>query len=121
MISYLWFLRNKAHHDDLIPNALIISSTINKTVLEHQFAWKTKLAPIPDVWRSPSPPYLKINYDTTIRDTFSTQSAICRDSTGSIIRCISLISSPCSAIYGEALAALLATRLVVSMGLPFFF
>jgi hypothetical protein len=116
--DYLWFIRNKAHHDGLIPNALIISSTINKTVLEHHSAWKKKLAPIPEVWRSLSPPYLKINYDTAIRDTFSAQSAVCRDSSGSILRCISLISFPCTAIYGEALAALLAARLAVSMGLP---
>jgi hypothetical protein len=34
--DYLWFIRNKAHHEDLILNALVISSTINKTVLEHQ-------------------------------------------------------------------------------------
>jgi hypothetical protein len=118
--DYLWFIKNKVHHDGLIPNALAISSTINKTVLEHHSAWKTKLAPTPEVWQAPSPPYLKINYDTAIRDSFSTQSAICRDFSGSIIRCISLISPPCTAIYGEALAALLATRLAISMGIPSF-
>jgi hypothetical protein len=29
--DYLWFIKNKAHHDGLIPNALVISSTINRT------------------------------------------------------------------------------------------
>lgn len=118
--DYLWFIRNKAHHDGLIPNALIISSTINKTVLEHHSAWKKKLVLTPKVWRSPSPPYLKINYDTAFRDTLLAQSAICRDSSDYILWCISIINSPCTAIYGEALAALLAARLAVSMGSPSF-
>jgi hypothetical protein len=89
-------------------------------VLEHHFAWKTKLAPTPEYWRSPSPSYLKINYDTAIKYTFSAQSVVYRDSTDCIIRCISLISSPCTAIYGEPLAGLLATHLAISMGLPSF-
>jgi hypothetical protein len=89
-------------------------------VLEHHSNWKTKSAPTPEYWRSPSPPYLKINYDTAIKDIFSTQSVVCRDSTGSIIRCISLISSSCATIYGEALAALSVTHLAISMGLPAF-
>lgn len=29
--DYLWFTRNKAYHDGIIPNALLISTTINKT------------------------------------------------------------------------------------------
>jgi len=70
--DYLWFTRNKVYHDGTIPNALLISTTINKTALE--------------VWKSPSPPFFKINYDTAIRATFSAQVAVCRDSIGSIIK-----------------------------------
>jgi hypothetical protein len=40
--DYLRFTRNKAHHDDTIPNALFISTTINKNALEHYSAWTTK-------------------------------------------------------------------------------
>jgi hypothetical protein len=118
--DYLWFTRNKTHHDGIIPNALIISTTINKTALEHYFAWTTKYDKTPEVWKSHSPPYLKINYDTTIRTTFSTQAAVCRDSTGSIIKCTSLISSHCSALYGDVTAALLTARLKVLLGLSSF-
>jgi hypothetical protein len=74
---------------------------------------------------SPLLRFLKINYNTTIRDTFSAQAAVCRDSRGSIIRCISLISFSCSHIHSEALAALLAARLAFSLSLsmatPLFF
>jgi hypothetical protein len=68
--DYLWFISDKAHHDGLIPNALVILFTINKTVLEHHSTWKTKLAISCEVWQYPSPPFFKINYDTIIRDTF---------------------------------------------------
>jgi hypothetical protein len=118
--DYLWFIRNKAYHDGTIPNALLISTTINKIAPEHFSAWKTKYDKTPEVWKSPSPPFFKINYDTAIRASFSAQAAVCRDSTGSIIKCTSIISSPCSAPYGEATAALLAARLAVSLGLSSF-
>lgn len=39
----LWFSRNKAHHDHVVPNALAISATINKLVLEHFSAWSSTL------------------------------------------------------------------------------
>jgi hypothetical protein len=118
--DYLWFSRNKAYHDGIILNALSISTTINRIALEHYYAWTAKYDKTPAVWKSPSPPYFKINYDTAIRATFSTQAAVCRDSTGSIIKCISLIISSCSPLYGEALAALLASQLATSLGLSSF-
>ncbi len=99
---------NKAYHEGFIPNAFVVSFTINKTILEHHAAWKNTLAISREVRMPPSHIFFKINYDTAIRDTFSAQVAVCRDSRGSIIKCLFLISSPCSPIYGEALTALLA-------------
>jgi hypothetical protein len=97
--DYLWFIRNKAYHDGIIPNALLISTTINKIALEHFSALKTKHNKTPEVWKSPSPPYFKINYDTAIKASFSAQAAVCRDSTDSIIKCTSIISSPYSVFF----------------------
>jgi len=34
----IWFARNKVHHDNIVPNALVLSATINSTVLEHHSA-----------------------------------------------------------------------------------
>jgi hypothetical protein len=42
---------------------------------------------------------------------------VCRDSTGSIVQCFSIISPPCSALLGEATAPLLAARLALSLNL----
>jgi hypothetical protein len=116
----IWFARNKAHHDNIIPNALDLSATINRIVLEHHSAWASLQSPPSAVWQKPCSPFFKINYDTAIRDSFSAQAAVCRDSAGSIIKCSSLISSPCSAIYGEASAALLAVKLALSLHLSSF-
>jgi hypothetical protein len=52
--------------------------------------WLPKIA----VWARPSPPYYKINYDTAIRQDFSAQAVVCRDSRGTIIGCFILISPP---------------------------
>jgi hypothetical protein len=78
-------------------------------------AWKTSLPRSTKVWRRPSSPFIKINYDTVIRDSFSTQTAVIRDSSGTITHCSSLINPPYIAVIGEVLAALLATKLALSL------
>jgi hypothetical protein len=113
--DYIWFSRNKAHHEDLVSDALAISAHINKLVQEHLLAWNSSLPRILEVWQKPRFPYIKINYDTAIRDSFSVQAAVIRNSSGTITHCSSLISPPCTAVIGEALAALLATKLAISI------
>ena len=56
----------------------------------------------------PPPNYFKVNFDAAIRESFSTQAAVCRNSKGQIIKILSQVRPPCSPIYGEALAAHLA-------------
>jgi hypothetical protein len=66
----------------------------------------------------PTASTFQINFDIAIKEPFSTQSAVCRDSTRAIIQCFAQISPPCSAIYGEASAALLSAQLSLSLKLP---
>jgi ribonuclease HI len=61
-----------------------------------------------------------VNFDTAIRDNFSAQAAVCRNSKGNIIKAISQINPPCDPNYGEALAAQLAASLAASMKLKNF-
>jgi hypothetical protein len=61
-----------------------------------------------------------INFDTAIRDSFSAQAAVCRNSEGRIFHMASQISSPCNPNYGEALAAKLAVSLATSLHLDHF-
>jgi len=116
----LWFSRNKAHHDKLVTNALVISATINKLVLEHHSAWSTTLIRNPEVWQKLNSPLYRVNYDTTIRPSFLAQTAVIINSSGAVIKCSSVISSPCLALFGEVGAALLAVQLAISLNLPSF-
>jgi hypothetical protein len=75
---------------------------MKKTTLEHATAWKS-LPPNTKVWLPPEKGFFKINFDTIIRDNFSTQVAVCRDSNGRIIKAISQISPACSPNFDEAL------------------
>jgi hypothetical protein len=118
--THTWYLEVKYLFFNRVPNALVISATINKLVLEHHSAWSSILVRNPEVWTKPCSPFYKINYDTAIHDSFSAQAAIIRNSYGVVIKCSSLISPPCAAIYGEALAAFLAVQLALSLQISSF-
>jgi hypothetical protein len=113
----IWYSRNKALHEGLIPNALSISRSVNQISKIHLSAWSTHSPSLKEVWKKPDPDCFKINYDTAIRSTFSAQSAVCRDSNGFIVKSITQIRPPCVALYGEASAALLAAQLCSYLGL----
>jgi hypothetical protein len=66
----LWFYSNKAYHDGKIVDARSISTNINKITLEHFHAWNNRSSFIEESWAPPDD-WFKINFDTTIRDTFS--------------------------------------------------
>jgi hypothetical protein len=110
----IWYLRNKAFHEGLIPNALSVSSSVNQISRTHFSAWSSKTTSMKEVWKKPDPGCFKINYDTTIHSTFPAQSAVCRDSNGFILKCITQISPHCTALYEEATAAQLCSSMQLS-------
>ena len=116
----LWFSRNKAFHDGLIPNVLILASSIKKTALEHHNAWSSVTLPVKEIWSPPIVGSFTINFDTTIRGHLSPQGVVCRDSNGLIIKVVSQINPPCDLNFGEALAAHLASSLASDLKLQNF-
>jgi hypothetical protein len=106
---------NKALHEGIIPNISSLASSIKKTALAHFVVWSSKTSKIIEVWSPPAKGSFKINFDTAIQDNFSAQPAVCRDSNGKIIKAISQINPSCDPNFREALAALLAASLVVSL------
>jgi hypothetical protein len=62
----IWFSRNKAFHEGLIPNALSVSSTVNQVSRTHFSAWSNKTTSMKQVWKKPYLDCFKINYDTSI-------------------------------------------------------
>jgi hypothetical protein len=88
--------------------------------LEHHSAWVSWCPHPPALWLKPCSPFFKINYDTAILDSFFAYAVVSRDSSSSIIQCSSLINPPCTAVYREAIAALLVFRLAISLQLSSF-
>jgi hypothetical protein len=116
----IWMAWNKAIHEDIVPNAMVISSTIKRIVKLHHSVWSNKLIPKQVVWEKPASPIFKINYDVAIHPNFSAQAAVCRDSFETIIGCSTIISPPCTLFCGEAKAAFLACQLALSLHLSQF-
>jgi hypothetical protein len=58
-----------------------------------------------------------VNFDTAIREDFSSQATVCRNSNGVILKILSQIRPSCSPAIGEALAAQLASELAISLQL----
>jgi hypothetical protein len=110
----LWYYRNQAFHNGITFEARNVSMHINKIALEHFQAWQSISSAPLEKWIPSAPNWVKINFDTAIRDSFLAQVAVCRNSDEKILHLSSLISSPCSVNEGEALAAQLAISLACS-------
>jgi hypothetical protein len=111
----LWFTKNKVIHEGIPPDIAKLASSIKKSSLAHTAAWGSSTVKDPQVWIPPQAGHFKINFDTAIRDQFSVQAAVCRDSNGTILKATTQVSPPCTPNYGEAQGALLATSLAVSL------
>jgi hypothetical protein len=57
----IWFSRNKAFHEGLIPNALFVSSSVNQVSRAHFSTWSNKTSSIKQVWKKPDSGCFKIN------------------------------------------------------------
>jgi hypothetical protein len=116
----MWFSRNQAVHKGVIPNVSTLAAKIRRVSVEHYVAWSQKLLPITEAWTKPPQGWCKLDFDVVLREGFSTQASVCRNSNGEIIKTITQVSPPCSAVYGKALAAKLAGALATSLQLDKF-
>ncbi|XP_059451120.1 lysM domain receptor-like kinase 10 [Corylus avellana] len=112
--------QNQAVHNGVIPEASQLAAKINRISLEHHAAWTPSSKPVRELWSPPPTGIFKVNFDTAIRESFSVQAAVCRNSNGQIIKILSQVRPPCNPTYGEAQAALLAASLAASMHLDNF-
>jgi hypothetical protein len=88
--------------------------------MEHYNARHPSHPVVTETWIPPTSLWVTINFNIVIRDSFSGQAAICRNSEGRILRMASQIFSPCNPNYGEALAAKLVVSLTTSLHLNHF-
>ena len=80
LCDLLWFYKSQAVHKGVIPEVSTLAAYINRVSLEHYAAWSSKLQPVKKVWSKPPQGFCKVNFDAAIREGFSTQVAICRNS-----------------------------------------
>ena len=111
----IWFSRNQAIHEGILPNALKLAENIKRVIMEHFTAWSSKQKLDKKTWSKPPPDCYKINFDAVSSEDFSTQVAVSRNSNGKIIKMFSQFRPPCSSTYGGALAAHLTAFLASSM------
>jgi hypothetical protein len=116
----LWFYRNKFYHEGITIDIRLILKHINTVTMEHYNGWHPFHPVVTETWIPPTSPWVTINFDTAIMDSFSAQAAVCRNSEGRILHMASQISSSCNPNYGEALAAKLAVSLAASLHLDHF-
>jgi hypothetical protein len=120
LCDQIWYARNKAVHEGSIPDISSLASSIKRSALDHAAAWKPSSPLVKEFWSPPLAGSYKINFDTVIRDSYSVQSAVCRDSEGKIIKAIAQTNPPCEPTYGEALTARPATSLAAVLKLTNF-
>jgi hypothetical protein len=94
LCDLLWFYKNQAVHKGVIPAVAFVAAYINRVSLEHYTAWSSKLHPVKEVWSKPAIGFCKVNFDTAIREAFSTQAVFRRNSKGQIIKAITQVSPP---------------------------
>jgi hypothetical protein len=104
----------------VFPEVSTLATNIKRVSLEHYAAWSLNLHPVKEVWSKPPQGFCKVNIDATVREGYSTQAAICRNSIGEIIKVLTQVRPPYSPVYGEVLAAQLTGVLANSLHLDQF-
>jgi hypothetical protein len=112
LCDLLWFSRNQAVHKGVFLEVSTPATNIKCVSSEHYAAWFLKLHPVKEVWSKPLQGFCKVNFDATIREGYSIQATVYKNSNGEIIKVLTQVRPPYSPMYGEALAAQLAGVLV---------
>jgi hypothetical protein len=86
-----------------------------KSLLSIFLAWHPPNQDLEEKWIPPPPNWVKLNFDIAIRDSYSTQAMVCKDSLGRILHLSTNLSPSCTPNVGEARAALLACSIVASL------
>jgi hypothetical protein len=120
LCDMLWFSKNQAIHNGVIPDVSMLAANINRISLEHYTTWTTISNLVRELWSPSSTDIFKVNFDAAIRELFSVKAAICRNFKGQIIKIFSQVRPPCNPTYGKAQTAILAVSLAASFHLENF-
>lgn len=119
-MDLLWMTRNKAIQEDSVPDPRKPVEQVRRVSSEHSKAWSNKIG-VPDVreeWKPPPEGIIKINFDTAIREEFSSVAAIGRDWKGKTVFACAEIDPPVDPNVGETYAAQLGVKKALDLGFP---
>jgi hypothetical protein len=112
-MDQIWFAKNKLIHEAITLVPLNALKCIKNTTQHHLVAWQnSNLAD----WDPPPLDYFKANFNVAIRHTFAVDAPVFLYHSGKFLTVNTLKLPPMDALMGEAHAALLAFRMIVSMG-----
>jgi hypothetical protein len=104
-------------HKGVIPKVLKLAKNIKRVSSKHFAVWSQKLLPMKEKWTKPPQDWSKVSFHDVLRDTFSTQAAVCRNHKGKITQILTQVRPPCNQVNGEAQPTKLAGMVVSSMQL----
>jgi hypothetical protein len=118
MLDSIWRCRNSLIHDGVQPSPSKVFYELSCTFNFHLKAWKD-LA-LPSLWAAPVAGWFKGNFDVAVRGSFAVAAAVLSDDKGDIVAAATQRLNCIEALHGEALAALLTSRLAATFGCNLF-
>jgi hypothetical protein len=112
-LDNIWRTRNILVHDGVVPVSSRIAFQISSSLEHHHTAWRDSASP--SIWIPPSFGWLKGNFDVAVRGSFSVATGVISDAFGNIIMAVTHKLPSTDALAREAFAALLTSRMAISL------
>ena len=116
---FFWRCGNILIHEGVQPSPSKVFYELSSTFNKHLQAWSE--ATLPFLWIAPAAGWIKGNFDVAVRGSFVVAAAaVLSDENGAIVAAATQRLNCTDALQGEALVALLTSRLAASIGCNFF-
>ncbi|XP_059440565.1 uncharacterized protein LOC132173020 [Corylus avellana] len=117
ILDIVWRCRNLLIHEGVQPIPSKVFFEVSSSFNKHLSAW-SEMA-LPSLWIPPAAGWIKGNFDVAVKGSFAVAAAVLSDEKGAIVGAATQRLNCPDALQGEALAALLTTRLAASFGCNF--
>lgn len=104
-LDSIWGARNKLVHEGHIPVMADLPRLIQRHYAAHLLAWEVTTSSLSPVWHPPLEGSLKINFDVALKTGNLCGAAVCRNSSGAVLKVSIAKTTRCEVLKGEAWAA----------------
>ena len=87
LCDQIWMTRNKARLEGIKTSLKKVARQVNKSYEEHKNAWRNQSTKPPkdSSWTPPPLNWIKLNFDTAIREDKSSVAVVARDQRGNLL------------------------------------